>query len=48
MINEEQMRAVQTAIIAHCEHMGDRMAILDAPPGLKPQDVKEWRRHRPL
>jgi phage tail sheath protein FI len=43
MINEEQMRAVQTAIISHCELMGDRMAILDAPPGLKPQEVKEWR-----
>ena len=43
MINEEQMRAVQTAIIGHCELMGDRMAILDAPPGLKPQEVKEWR-----
>src|ERR1051325_3689923 len=37
------MRAVQTAIISHCELMGDRMAILDAPPGLKPQEVKEWR-----
>ena len=43
MINEEQVRAVQTAIISHCELMGDRMAILDAPPGLKPQEVKEWR-----
>jgi phage tail sheath protein FI len=43
MINEEQMRAVQTAIIGHCESMGDRIAILDAPQGLKPQEVKEWR-----
>jgi phage tail sheath protein FI len=37
------MRAVQTAIIGHCESMGDRMAILDSPPGMKPQAVKEWR-----
>jgi hypothetical protein len=43
MINEEQMRAVQTAIIGHCESMGDRMAILDAPADMKPQQVKEWR-----
>jgi len=34
---------VQIAMIAHCELMGDRMAILDPPPGLKPQQVKEWR-----
>jgi Bacteriophage tail sheath protein len=43
MITEEQMRAVQTAIIGHCEAMGDRIAILDAPADLKPQQVKEWR-----
>ena len=43
LINDEQLRAVQTAIIGHCELMGDRVAILDAPPGLKPQEVKEWR-----
>ena len=30
-------------MIAHCELMGDRMAILDPPPGLNPQQVKEWR-----
>ena len=43
MIDAKAVRAVQTAIIGHCELMGDRMAILDAPPGLKPQEVKEWR-----
>ena len=30
-------------MIAHCENAGDRMAILDAPPDLLPQDVLEWR-----
>ena len=30
-------------MIAHCELMGDRVAILDAPPGLNAQQVKEWR-----
>jgi len=43
LINDEQLRAVQTAIVGHCESMGDRLAILDAPPGLKPQEVKDWR-----
>jgi hypothetical protein len=43
MITEEQMRGVQTAIISHCESMGDRLAILDAPANLKPQQIKEWR-----
>ena len=30
-------------MIAHCENMGDRMAILDAPPDLLPQEILEWR-----
>ncbi len=36
-------KAVQTAMITHAENAGDRMAILDAPPGMSPQEVKEWR-----
>jgi hypothetical protein len=39
----EQVKAVQLALIAHCELMGDRMAILDTPPGLDAQAVREWR-----
>ena len=39
----ETVHAVQQAIISHCELMGDRMAILDTPPGLNAQQVKEWR-----
>ena len=30
-------------MIAHCELMGDRVAILDPPPGLNAQQIKEWR-----
>ena len=30
-------------MIAHCERLGDRMAILDPLPGLTPQEVKQWR-----
>jgi phage tail sheath protein FI len=36
-------KAVQTSLIAHCEQHANRVAILDAPPGLSPQSVKEWR-----
>ncbi len=39
----EMVKAVQTMMIAHCERMGDRVAILDTPPGLNPQEVKKWR-----
>ncbi len=42
-IDLEGVQAVQLGMIAHCELMGDRVAILDAPPGLTPQQVKEWR-----
>ncbi len=43
VIDLEGLQAVQLAMIAHCELMGDRVAILDAPPGLNAQQVKEWR-----
>lgn len=36
-------KSVQTALISHCEQNGNRMAILDAPPGMSPQQIKEWR-----
>jgi phage tail sheath protein FI len=42
-IDLETLKAVQLAMIAHCELMGDRMAIIDGPPGFSPQQVKEWR-----
>ncbi|MFD9702940.1 phage tail sheath family protein [Lentzea sp. NPDC059081] len=37
------VKAVQLAMIAHCELMADRVAILDTPPGLNAQQVKDWR-----
>ena len=43
VIDAEGVQAVQSAMIGHCELMGDRVAILDAPPGLNAQQVKEWR-----
>lgn len=42
-VSMEGVKAVQLAMIAHCENMKDRFAILDCPPGLSPQQVKEWR-----
>ncbi len=43
IIDLEGLQAVQLAMLAHCELMGDRVAILDSPPGLNAQQVKEWR-----
>jgi phage tail sheath protein FI len=43
MIDLEGVQAVQQAMIDHCELMGDRMAILDPPPNLNPQQIREWR-----
>ncbi len=37
------IKAVQTMMIGHCEKMGDRVAIIDAPPDLSPQEIKKWR-----
>jgi uncharacterized protein len=45
-INEESVRAVQLSLIAHCELMGDRVAIIDPPPGLNARDVRVWRQER--
>jgi phage tail sheath protein FI len=36
-------KSVQTALISHCELQGNRVAVLDAPPRMTPQQVKEWR-----
>jgi Bacteriophage tail sheath protein len=43
LIDLDGVKAVQLAMIAHCELMSDRVAILDPPPGLNSQQVKEWR-----
>ena len=41
--DDTQIRDLQGKMIAHAEMAGDRMAILDTPPDLLPQDVLEWR-----
>ena len=42
-IDLEGVKVVQTGIISHCERMGNRMAILDPPPGLNAQEILDWR-----
>ncbi|HPH97415.1 MAG TPA: phage tail sheath family protein [Anaerolineaceae bacterium] len=39
----DMIKAVQTMMIGHCERLGDRVAILDAPPDMNPQEIKKWR-----
>jgi phage tail sheath protein FI len=41
--DDTQLRDLQGKMIAHCEMAGDRMAIIDAPPNLLPQEILEWR-----
>jgi phage tail sheath protein FI len=43
MLDDDGLKAVQLAMIAHCELMADRVAILDAPPSMNAQQVKDWR-----
>ena len=43
LIDENVLVGLQKAMLTHCELMGDRVAILDAPPGKDPQDILEWR-----
>jgi len=39
----DMWKAVQIALINHCEGQANRMAILDPPPGLNPQRMRDWR-----
>ncbi len=41
--DDTQVRDLQGKMISHCEQMGDRMALIDSPPNLLPQDVQKWR-----
>ncbi len=39
----DTIKAVQTMMIAHCERLGDRVAIIDPPPDMMPQEIGKWR-----
>jgi phage tail sheath protein FI len=43
LIDDEGVKAVQLAMISHCELMGNRVAVLDTPPALNAQKVRDWR-----
>ncbi|MCA9978023.1 MAG: hypothetical protein KC413_19820, partial [Anaerolineales bacterium] len=42
---KERVKAVQTNLIADCERLKYRFAVLDTPPGLNAQQAKEWREY---
>ncbi|SES34758.1 hypothetical protein SAMN04487983_104427 [Streptomyces sp. yr375] len=42
-IDLEAVKAVQLGLIAHCELMGDRVAIIDPPPSLNARQIRVWR-----
>ena len=42
-LDRDGVKAVQLAMIAHCEKMGDRVAILDPMPDLNAQQALDWR-----
>jgi phage tail sheath protein FI len=43
LLSDDDVKGVQLAMIAHCELMSDRVAILDPPPGLNAQQLIRWR-----
>jgi phage tail sheath protein FI len=42
-VDLDMWKSVQTSLITHCQGQANRMAILDAPPSMDPQQMKEWR-----
>jgi uncharacterized protein len=42
-IDMKSVQAAQTALMNHCELMKYRVAVLDAPPDMTPQQVYDWR-----
>jgi phage tail sheath protein FI len=42
-IDMKGVQAVQQAIVDYCENVRYCFAVLDAPPGLMPQEIKDWR-----
>ncbi len=42
-LDRDGVKAIQLAMIAHCEKMGDRVAILDPLPELNAQQALDWR-----
>jgi phage tail sheath protein FI len=45
--DEAELTALQQKLVAHCEDAGNRMAIVDCPPGLSTREVLNWRTSGP-
>ncbi|MFI6384250.1 phage tail sheath family protein [Streptomyces sp. NPDC050658] len=43
MVDREQVKAVQLAMIDHCERMANRVAVIDPLPNMSPAEVHHWR-----
>ena len=43
LVGDDALVGLQKAMLAHCENMQDRVAIVDCPPDLDPQEMLEWR-----
>ena len=43
LIGDDGLVGLQKAMLTHCENMQDRVAIVDPPPDLDPQEMLEWR-----
>ncbi|MFF4409960.1 phage tail sheath family protein [Streptomyces sp. NPDC001404] len=44
-LDREQVKAIQLAMINHCENMANRMAIIDPLPEMLPAEVHDWRQN---
>lgn len=44
-LDKDGVKAVQLAMIAHCERMGDRVAIIDPLPDMNAQEAYDWRQN---
>jgi phage tail sheath protein FI len=42
--DDESVLSVQEGMISHCAGLRNRFALVDAPPGLDPQEAVRWRR----
>jgi phage tail sheath protein FI len=42
-LDDKDVQAVQQAMLDHCAAMKDRVAVLDCPPNLNPQQIRDWR-----
>src|SRR5207237_10333036 len=47
-VDLDMWKSVQTSLITHCQGQANRMAILDSPPDMEPQQLKELPSDAPM